>query len=107
MEILHLTLLKKWFDLIAKGEKKQEYRAWNNYWQTRLISEEEPGGFKVFDEIHFKNGYRKDCPFMRVEFKGISCSSKMFHTPLNGENLPKEFFIIKLGEILEIKNWSK
>jgi len=26
---------------------------------------------KSYDEIHFKNGYNKDAPFMRVECKGI------------------------------------
>ena len=25
-KILHLTLKKKWFDMIASGEKKEEYR---------------------------------------------------------------------------------
>jgi hypothetical protein len=26
MRILHLTLKKKWFDMIASGEKREEYR---------------------------------------------------------------------------------
>lgn len=56
--ILHLTLMKKWFDLIAAGKKKIEYREIKPYWIKRLS--------KDYDEIHFKNGYNKDCPFMRV-----------------------------------------
>ena len=29
MKILHLTLNKKWFDMILLGEKKEEYREIN------------------------------------------------------------------------------
>ena len=70
-KILHLTLKKKWFDLIASEKKKVEYREIKKYWELRLL-EIAPiySGlifiFKKFDEIHFKNGYKKDSPFMRI-----------------------------------------
>ena len=67
--ILHLTLKKKWFDLIASGEKKVEYREYKRHWIKRLCEVDWEGSFlfhKQFDEIHFRNGYRKDSPFMRV-----------------------------------------
>lgn len=35
---LHLTLKKKWFDMIASGEKKEEYREIKPYWSQRLTS---------------------------------------------------------------------
>ena len=81
-KILHLTLMKRWFDEIASGQKKIEYRDKKPYWEKRLEG-------KVFDEIHFKNGYAKDAPFMRVEWKGC---------------VLKEEYEIKLGRVLEIKN---
>jgi len=31
--ILHLTVKKKWFDLIASGDKKIEYREFKSYWE--------------------------------------------------------------------------
>ena len=34
---LHLTLKKKWYDMIASGEKKEEYREVKKYWIRRLI----------------------------------------------------------------------
>lgn len=37
MKILHLTLKKKWFDMIASGEKKEEYREIKPYWEKRFI----------------------------------------------------------------------
>lgn len=37
MKILHLVLMGKWYDLIASGEKTEEYRALTPYWCNRLI----------------------------------------------------------------------
>lgn len=37
IKILHLNLKKKWFDLIDKGIKKEEYREIKPYWEKRLI----------------------------------------------------------------------
>ncbi len=85
-KILHLTLYRKWFDLIALGEKREEYRnAEKGYWVKRLAG-------RHYDEIHFRNGYGLDLPFMRVECLGIECVAYRF--------------IIKLGKILEIRNWD-
>jgi len=38
MEILHLNLKKKWFDMIASGEKKEEYREMKKYWIKRMTN---------------------------------------------------------------------
>lgn len=46
MKILHLTLKKKWFDLIASGEKKEEYREIKDYWARRFLDAVEPGGIE-------------------------------------------------------------
>lgn len=37
MKVLHLTLKKKWFDMIASGEKKEEYREIKDFWAKRLL----------------------------------------------------------------------
>ena len=37
MKTLHLTLNKKWFDMIAAGVKKEEYRSIKTYWIKRLV----------------------------------------------------------------------
>ena len=34
--ILHLVLKRKWWDMIASGEKKEEYRDLSAYWIKRL-----------------------------------------------------------------------
>lgn len=55
MKVLHLTLKKRWFDMIVSGEKKEEYREIKPYWQKRLLS-------KSYDVVKFRNGYKKDSP---------------------------------------------
>lgn len=88
MKILHLTLKKKWFDLIAKGEKRVEYRKYNDYWIARLSG-------KTFDEIHFRNGYTNDRPFMRVQYLGCQFQNLNY----------VRHFVLLLGKILEIRNY--
>ena len=88
MRILHVTLYRKWFDAIAAGHKREEYRAATPYWMSRLS--------KQYDEIHFRNGYAKDAPFMRVEYKGVQ------RKQVDGQ----ECFAIQLGRILEVRNWT-
>ena len=37
---LHLVLKRKWWDMIASGEKKEEYREVCHYWARRLLNEQ-------------------------------------------------------------------
>lgn len=101
--ILHLTLKKKWFDLIANGKKKIEYREVKEYWLVRLTKELK---YLKYKEIHFTNGYGKDKPFMRVEHLGTLILPKKLAEANNGEDLPERVFTIWLGRILEIKNYK-
>ena len=89
--ILHLTIKKKWFDAIASGEKKTEYREIKPHWISRFLND---GFTKVFDEIHFRNGYTLRCPFMIVKWKGLDTEK------YNGKN----HFAIRLGRIIAIRN---
>lgn len=84
MKILYLTLKKKWFDLIKSGEKKVEFREIKNYWKKRLEGKE-------FDFIIFTNGYKKDSPKIKVEWKGLEI----------GEFEGRKCYAIKLGEIVK------
>lgn len=81
MKILHLTLYREWFEQIRDGAKVEECRQRKPYWIKRLVG-------RHYDEVHFKNGYAKNAPFMRVECLGI----------VDGEPI-----VIKLGKVLEVK----
>ena len=91
-KILYLTIKKRWFDLIASGKKKTEYRTITDYWTRRLL--DTPFDARVYDEVHFRNGYSKGSPFMRV--KWIGTEKEAFEGQLH--------YAIRLGKILEKKN---
>ena len=96
--ILHLTLTKHWFDLIASGEKTNEYREQKPHWEKRLLNED--GTPKVFDIVRFRNGYNKTSPTMDIEFKKITFTGKKWCAPEHGEEIWDETIVIVLGKIL-------
>lgn len=51
MRKIEIFLARKWFDLIASGEKTSEYRQVKPFW-TRLLKDAKPG-----DYIFFRRGY--------------------------------------------------
>lgn len=112
--ILHLSLKKKWFDMILQGIKMEEYREINEYWTARLVdcieqykSQESIDGIgyrprmKDFDIVRFRNGYGRSVPQMDVECKGIKMKSGR---PKWGAVPNKEYYAIQLGDVLEVKN---
>lgn len=40
--MLQLVLKGKWFDMIERGEKPEEYRSFNKYWQDRILTSDVP-----------------------------------------------------------------
>lgn len=106
--ILHLTLKKKWFDMIASGEKIEEYRDVKQYWINRLF---EDGllfnDLREYDIIRFRNGYAKKCPEIDIEYKGAEHRGKTIKSNEKWGAQPNtEYIVIKLGKILSIKNYK-
>lgn len=120
MRILHLNLKRKWWDLIASGEKLEEYRDIKPYWVSRLVKTFTSssvcknfsffwkGGVYEMDEpehydvIEFRNGYSKNPPTIIIECVGITNG----YTKLKWADEYKPVFIIKLGKIISIKNYK-
>lgn len=101
---LHLTLKKKWFDLIRSGQKKKEFRGGKQYWRRRLLDGE---GFAIeFDEVLFRNGYGAKAPWVLVEWKGLGeiCGSDGLWIGDYGEENKKGDFVILLGSVLASGN---
>ena len=88
VKVLHLTLHRKWFDAIASGQKREEYIDRTADRQKRIKGHKHT-------EMHFRNGYRKDAPFIRVEYNGWR--KAVF------ESRPVYAFV--LGKVLEIRNY--
>jgi hypothetical protein len=82
--ILHMTLVRRWFDEVARGAKREEYRDRTDYWKTRLEGRD-------YDIVRFRNGYAADAPEMDVEFLGL--------------DKRRRCYAICLGKVLSIKRW--
>lgn len=105
MKILHLTLHKKWFELIAVGLKPIEFREDKPYWQKRLMNPD--GSFREFDQIHSRNGYGADKPLIVTKFGGIGLLPSSRCTSQHGELLPTgNIFVIGVGDIIRIENYT-
>lgn len=110
MQILHATLTRRWFDNIASGFKKEEYREIKPHWIKRFIeggvleSPEKPyPKFKEYTHILFSNGYGDHRPKMLIELKRIYIG---FGKPAWGADGVNKVFILKLGDIVEFKNYT-
>ena len=98
VSILHLTLKKKWYDMIESGQKTEEYREDKMYWRRRLlIRGDAVDDMRLFHEVHFRNGYQKNA--RRMRFKCLDIRP--------GEGRPEwgapdgYCFVIILGERIE------
>jgi hypothetical protein len=122
MKTLHLTLKKKWFDMIASGEKKEEYREVKPYWINRFTWHEYHKAInnlhtlhneifsnshsvpdndviknRFYDLVQFRNGYAKDAPTITVQCLGIEIGPAK---PGWSDNWQGDVFVIKLGDII-------
>ena len=104
-DILLLRLKKKWFDMIAQGVKKEEYRSLTHYWETRLIRfiVDQAFEFKPFKRIRFINGYGKTRPTMDIEFKGIRIGRG---NPEWGAEKGVDYFCIDTSSIIQTWNYD-
>lgn len=111
--ILYLPLRKEWYEMIERGEKREEYRTISPYWMERLlkcsrlpptadgrcINERCQGcppanrsRFKEFDTVCFSYGYT--LRRMAFECKGITVG----HGRSEWGAPEHETFIIRLGK---------
>lgn len=119
-KVLHLTLKKKWYDMIASGEKREEYRDIKPYWIKRIYRQDfgslpmeqiidylskAPEAYtkKFFDEVLFAGGghfgnEKVKVPLLRVKWMGITIDEGREDW---GAEPGKKYFVIKLGEILK------
>ena len=96
---LKLVLKKKWYDMIASGEKKEEYRDLTTFYRRRL----ETGWnkpylrWRKYDIVTFYYGYAPDRPSMSFKYDGVKIGTGREEW---GAEPGKEYYVIKLGERL-------
>lgn len=116
MKTLDLVLKHKWFDMIASGQKKEEYRDIRPFWTKRFIDLcsycEKPEfvysnpfdclkitGDKYiqvnFDKVRFHRGYSSQT--MVYEVRNVFIG---FGNSLWGAEQGKKYYVIRLGNRL-------
>lgn len=122
-DMLHLVLKRKWWDMISRGIKKEEYREVCHYWAARLLDSryswysrntdyphdyvgwlclkvaQKSIAFKNYENVCFHLGYTNTTMTYRVEdiciIHGSACNKEC------GAEPNKYYFVIKLGERIE------
>lgn len=94
LRVLRLTLKRKWFDMIASGEKREEYREVGPWINSRIHG-------KKYDVVEFKNGYGTSVPTVIVEYKGaMHGTGKSEWGAIPG----KHYLVLRLGKVISSKN---
>lgn len=96
--MLTLPIKKKWFDMIKSGEKKEEYRARNDYYYVRfkkIIDNLEKGQDQY---ILLRNGYSSKSPTIKIKVENILIGGGEKEWGYIG---PEMCFIIKIAEVFE------
>jgi len=94
LRVLRLTLKKKWFDMIAIGEKTEEYRTPGKWIFSRLIG-------KRYDVVEFANGYGNHVPKVVVQFCGWHQGPGR---PEWGGRWQNRYVVIRLGRVISLHN---
>lgn len=100
--VLPLVLKGKWYDMIASGKKKEEYRDAKPFWDDRIAN----ANSKAHDECHkpkpiivaFSRGYKKQDVFYIVN--SILYADGSNHPEWGEPETPH--YVIKLGERVEL-----
>lgn len=101
--MLILPIKKQWFEMIANGEKKDEYREIKPYWSKRFwnigLSIWDPDAIAI---VIFRNGYGKNAPEIKARVNWRKGTGKKEW----GANEDEEYYILEILEIIEIRNWD-
>ncbi len=103
--MLVLPIKKKWFDMIARGEKKEEYREIKPYWTSRFKaylprrSNFIPGMWTYSQFIVIlRNGYSKNSP-------GLKCTCCLIYgygKTKWGAEAGKRYYVFKIMKVEKV-----
>ena len=103
-DTLHLVLKGKWYDMIASGEKTEEYREPKPYWIKRILdgsSVKRPGLTPVssrlslwtkYERVCFHRGYTSQTMTFGIKGVSVGMGNVAWGAPVD-----KVVIIIKLG----------
>lgn len=92
-KVLKLTLKRKWFNLVASGVKREEYRKRGAWIMSRLQG-------KDYGLVEFKNGYGASAPMILVEYAGWSEGTGREDW---GAERGESYIVIHLGRVIDVE----
>lgn len=107
-KILRLTLSKKPFEVMLKGEKTEEFRNPSEWIKSRLFNKD--GTRRDYDVVEFVNGYGKDKPAFTTIFNGFTTCKKLSERIYSGNFkviINEGDIIIHLGDVISKRNIKK
>lgn len=99
--MLVLPIKKKWFEMIVRGEKKEEYREYKEYYHIRF---KKIFGFDYINkrvEIVFRNGYSHNSPSVRC----LCILNTGYGREEWGAIPKKKYYILTILKVLEVRNY--
>ena len=106
--ILPLVLKGTWFDMIASGEKREEYRDATRYWLTRMMKwTKQAYERKALPVVEFRRGYASHAPRIAFVAKHLPLgywvfyhiSDHVLHPEWGERAVPR--YVITMGERVE------
>lgn len=108
--VLNIPLRKIFAQQILKGEKKREFRDFNDHWASRICLFEDPSdkflatGIRFFDTVRFYpyNGkWHLDCKVENIEWRTVDEDFiKEFGEEVEATE-GKPIFIIHIGDVID------
>lgn len=106
--MLTLPIKRKWFDMICRGEKREEYREATEYYRTRINSAivADPNckgqAYKIFP-VKIRAGYNSKAPAAILR---VHCIFGKGGVREWGADPDKYYYILQILRIESIENWK-
>lgn len=106
--MLTLPIKQEWFDMICRGEKREEYREATEYYQTRINSAiaADPNckgqEYKIFT-VKIRAGYNSKAPAAVLR---VHCIFGKGGVREWGADPDKYYYILQILHIESIENWK-
>lgn len=99
--ILNLTITRKWLEMIASGEKREEYRfPWHRQVARVWREAGRHDGLPPRSVAVFRAGYRMNSPALAVELVGVTVRGVEFPPRREWGEWCAARFVLMLGDVL-------
>lgn len=108
---INLTIKGKWFNMIAWGDKREEYRDCENKQVQHEYLAATNGGAEYFRTPHvavFRNGYTMESRAMAVEVVGYDLRGRgsVRHIEWGEPTCRRLHLVVKLGRVLQVSRYA-